>query len=238
MAHTAVFLLVYRCNQVSKVTLVIVWCRLSWVYERAAGKFFFLRLSFQGYSWWHWRRRWTSEWAFQSFKSSTSLIREVYKANIFYILSNLIKLPVSPSVWPCRLHLWSFLRSYFCCLYYYCFKKNMKKATLRVIYHSHIKLSFQVFVRCLGAAAANWFSSSRKILCSLQEAYFRYMAENPTAGLTQEEEEDNIDYDSDGNPIASTTKKIIMPLPPIDHSEVEFTNRLSAQSLRVVTTTN
>uniref|UniRef100_A0A665TIV6 ATP-dependent RNA helicase DDX42 n=1 Tax=Echeneis naucrates TaxID=173247 RepID=A0A665TIV6_ECHNA len=48
------------------------------------------------------------------------------------------------------------------------------------------------------------------------------MAENPTAGLTQEEEEENIDYDSDGNPIASTTKKIIMPLPPIDHSEVEL----------------
>lgn len=49
------------------------------------------------------------------------------------------------------------------------------------------------------------------------------MAENPTAGLTQEEEEENVDYDSDGNPIPSTTKKIIMPLPPIDHSEVCLT---------------
>lgn len=48
------------------------------------------------------------------------------------------------------------------------------------------------------------------------------MAENPTAGLTQEEEEENVDYDSDGNPIASTTKKIILPLPPIDHAEVHF----------------
>ncbi|KAL7377879.1 hypothetical protein ABVT39_005646 [Epinephelus coioides] len=55
-----------------------------------------------------------------------------------------------------------------------------------------------------------------------QEAYFRYMAENPTAGLTQEEEEENIDYDSDGNPIAPTTKKIILPLPPIDHSEIDY----------------
>uniref|UniRef100_A0A3B4VMB1 ATP-dependent RNA helicase DDX42 n=1 Tax=Seriola dumerili TaxID=41447 RepID=A0A3B4VMB1_SERDU len=55
-----------------------------------------------------------------------------------------------------------------------------------------------------------------------QEAYFRYMAENPTAGLTQEEEEENIDYDSDGNPIAAATKKIIMPLPPIDHSEIDY----------------
>lgn len=58
------------------------------------------------------------------------------------------------------------------------------------------------------------------VLCSLQEAYFRYMAENPTAGLTLEEEEEEVDYDSDGNPIAPTTKKIILPLPPIDHSEV------------------
>ncbi|XP_044036608.1 ATP-dependent RNA helicase DDX42 isoform X2 [Siniperca chuatsi] len=48
------------------------------------------------------------------------------------------------------------------------------------------------------------------------------MAENPTAGLTQEEEEENIDYDSDGNPIASATKKIILPLPPIDHSEIDY----------------
>lgn len=62
------------------------------------------------------------------------------------------------------------------------------------------------------------------------------MAENPTAGLTQEEEEEDIEYDSDGNPIASTTKKIIMPLPPIDHSEVQFSNHLSTDS--VVTTTD
>ncbi|XP_066498640.1 ATP-dependent RNA helicase DDX42 isoform X2 [Hoplias malabaricus] len=48
------------------------------------------------------------------------------------------------------------------------------------------------------------------------------MAENPTAGLTQEEEEENVDYDSDGNPIAPTTKKIILPLPPIDHTEIDY----------------
>lgn len=34
------------------------------------------------------------------------------------------------------------------------------------------------------------------------------MAENPTAGVVQEEEEDNLEYDSDGNPIAPS-KKII-----------------------------
>ncbi|XP_034450061.1 ATP-dependent RNA helicase DDX42 isoform X2 [Hippoglossus hippoglossus] len=48
------------------------------------------------------------------------------------------------------------------------------------------------------------------------------MAENPTAGLTLEEEDENIDYDSDGNPIAPTTKKIILPLPPIDHTEIDY----------------
>ncbi|KAM8945793.1 ATP-dependent RNA helicase DDX42 [Pelodytes ibericus] len=55
-----------------------------------------------------------------------------------------------------------------------------------------------------------------------QEAYFRYMAENPTAGLIPEEEEDNLEYDSDGNPIAPTTKRIIDPLPVIDHTEIEY----------------
>lgn len=87
-------------------------------------------------------------------------------------------------------------------------------------------MSHQVFVSlCVAGAwmlyqAAHQLSGSHVMLCSVQEAYFRYMAENPTAGLTQEEEDENIDYDSDGNPIAPATKKIIMPLPPIDHSEV------------------
>ncbi|XP_043531283.1 ATP-dependent RNA helicase DDX42 isoform X1 [Chiloscyllium plagiosum] len=52
------------------------------------------------------------------------------------------------------------------------------------------------------------------------EAYFRYMAENPNAGVIQEEEDD-IEYDSDGNPIPPL-KKVIDPLPPIDHSEIEY----------------
>lgn len=52
----------------------------------------------------------------------------------------------------------------------------------------------------------------------VQEAYFRYMAENPNAGVVQEEEDD-IDYDSDGNPIPPQ-KKAIDPLPSIDHTEV------------------
>nr|XP_033774047.1 ATP-dependent RNA helicase DDX42 isoform X2 [Geotrypetes seraphini] len=48
------------------------------------------------------------------------------------------------------------------------------------------------------------------------------MAENPTAGVIPEEEEDIYEYDSDGNPVALTSKKIIDPLPPIDHSEIEY----------------
>uniref|UniRef100_A0AAY4BCP4 RNA helicase n=1 Tax=Denticeps clupeoides TaxID=299321 RepID=A0AAY4BCP4_9TELE len=87
----------------------------------------------------------------------------------------------------------------------------------------------EVEVRDTGSVEVFLFSacSSRGIRDDIeeeddQEAYFRYMAENPTAGLTQEEEEENVDYDSDGNPIAPTTKKIIMPLPPIDHSEIDY----------------
>lgn len=63
------------------------------------------------------------------------------------------------------------------------------------------------------------------------------MAENPTAGLTQEEEEENIDYDSDGNPIAPATKKIILPLPPIDHSEVQLTILIEHRPFKSIVST-
>ncbi|XP_032801650.1 ATP-dependent RNA helicase DDX42 [Petromyzon marinus] len=55
-----------------------------------------------------------------------------------------------------------------------------------------------------------------------QEAYFRYMEENPTAGLLPVDEEDPMDYDSDGNPIPPEKNKVIDPLPSIDHSEIEY----------------
>uniref|UniRef100_A0A8C4PWR5 ATP-dependent RNA helicase DDX42 n=2 Tax=Eptatretus burgeri TaxID=7764 RepID=A0A8C4PWR5_EPTBU len=55
-----------------------------------------------------------------------------------------------------------------------------------------------------------------------QEAYFRYMEENPTAGVLLPEEEDDVEYDSDGNPIPPEKNKLIDPLPPIDHSEIEY----------------
>ncbi|XP_077256778.1 ATP-dependent RNA helicase DDX42 [Temnothorax americanus] len=55
-----------------------------------------------------------------------------------------------------------------------------------------------------------------------EESYYRYMEENPTAGLQQEESDQEIDYDEDGNPIAPPKKKEIDPLPPLDHSEIEY----------------
>ncbi|XP_012944558.2 ATP-dependent RNA helicase DDX42 [Aplysia californica] len=54
----------------------------------------------------------------------------------------------------------------------------------------------------------------------VQESYFRYMEENPTAGLINDEEE-LVDYDCDGNPIIER-KKVIDPLPAIDHSEIDY----------------
>ncbi|XP_011877226.1 PREDICTED: ATP-dependent RNA helicase DDX42 [Vollenhovia emeryi] len=55
-----------------------------------------------------------------------------------------------------------------------------------------------------------------------EESYYRYMEENPTAGLQQEESDQEIEYDEDGNPIAPPKKKEIDPLPPVDHSEIEY----------------
>lgn len=47
------------------------------------------------------------------------------------------------------------------------------------------------------------------------------MEDNPLkAGDDGSDEE--IEYDEDGNPIAPPKKKFIDPLPPIDHSEIEY----------------
>lgn len=56
-----------------------------------------------------------------------------------------------------------------------------------------------------------------------EESYYRYMEENPNAGLQPvEEDHPEVEYDEDGNPIAPDKKKIIDPLPPIDHSEINY----------------
>lgn len=52
------------------------------------------------------------------------------------------------------------------------------------------------------------------------EAYMRYMEENPTAGLNPDEEEE-MDYDDDGNPILKRNK-VIDPLPAVDHSDIDY----------------
>lgn len=56
-----------------------------------------------------------------------------------------------------------------------------------------------------------------------EESYYRYMEENPNAGLAPVDDDGiEIEYDEDGNPIAPDRKKIIDPLPPIDHSTIEY----------------
>ncbi|EDW69567.1 uncharacterized protein Dvir_GJ13322 [Drosophila virilis] len=55
-----------------------------------------------------------------------------------------------------------------------------------------------------------------------EESYYRYMEENPNAGLRDEGSDQEIEYDEDGNPIAPPKKKDIDPLPPIYHSEIDY----------------
>ncbi|XP_065338864.1 ATP-dependent RNA helicase DDX42 [Cloeon dipterum] len=57
-----------------------------------------------------------------------------------------------------------------------------------------------------------------------EESYYRYMEENPNAGLMHEDSDAEIEYDEDGNPIAPPKSKIIDPLPPIDHSAITYEN--------------
>ncbi|XP_045536772.1 ATP-dependent RNA helicase DDX42 [Papilio machaon] len=54
-----------------------------------------------------------------------------------------------------------------------------------------------------------------------EESYYKYMEENPLANAGDESDQE-IEYDQDGNPIAPPKKKIIDPLPPIDHSEINY----------------
>lgn len=57
----------------------------------------------------------------------------------------------------------------------------------------------------------------------VEEAYYRYMEENPMAGVLADEQEDlMVEYDNDGNVIYLQKSKIIDPLPPIDHSDIDY----------------
>nr|CAB3237061.1 ATP-dependent RNA helicase DDX42-like [Phallusia mammillata] len=57
-----------------------------------------------------------------------------------------------------------------------------------------------------------------------EELYFKYMEENPNAGKMFLDDEDQVEYDEEGNPIpvAPTNKRLIDPLPVIYHSEIEY----------------
>ena len=56
-----------------------------------------------------------------------------------------------------------------------------------------------------------------------EESYYRYIKENPLAGLQADESDsEQIEYDEDGNPIRPTAKKVIDPLPPVDHSTIQY----------------
>lgn len=55
-----------------------------------------------------------------------------------------------------------------------------------------------------------------------EESYYKYMEENPNAGVVDENSGDELEYDEDGNPIAPARKRFIDPLPPIDHTQIEY----------------
>ncbi|KAL9967663.1 hypothetical protein ACROYT_G025930 [Oculina patagonica] len=52
------------------------------------------------------------------------------------------------------------------------------------------------------------------------ESYFNYVKNAPVVAYPDDEEE--IEYDSDGNPIAPEKSKIIVPLPAVDHFEIDY----------------
>lgn len=55
-----------------------------------------------------------------------------------------------------------------------------------------------------------------------EESYYKYMEDNPMAGVIEENSGDELEYDADGNPIAPSRKRYIDPLPQIDHSEIDY----------------
>ena len=48
------------------------------------------------------------------------------------------------------------------------------------------------------------------------------MKENPLAGAAADEDDLDIEYDADGNPIAPAKSKWIDPLPILDHSTIQY----------------
>ena len=59
-----------------------------------------------------------------------------------------------------------------------------------------------------------------------QEAYFKWLEENPNAGVSvggaDDDDERDLEYDQDGNIIVPEKNRLIDPLPPIDHSAILY----------------
>ncbi|XP_053679879.1 ATP-dependent RNA helicase DDX42 [Anopheles nili] len=55
-----------------------------------------------------------------------------------------------------------------------------------------------------------------------EESYYRYMQENPHAGVIDEGSDAELEYDEDGNPIPPPRRRDIDPLPAIDHSDISY----------------
>ena len=57
----------------------------------------------------------------------------------------------------------------------------------------------------------------------MQESYFRYLEEHPNAGMASIDDENVIlEYDAEGNAIIPDSFKMIDPLPPCDHSKINY----------------
>ncbi|OQV11881.1 ATP-dependent RNA helicase DDX42 [Hypsibius exemplaris] len=73
------------------------------------------------------------------------------------------------------------------------------------------------------AAAPKKYYRSDIEEADIQESYFKHMVENPHFGVAPGDEDlPVVEYDEDGNPIAPERSRIIEPLPPIDHSLIEY----------------
>ena len=55
-----------------------------------------------------------------------------------------------------------------------------------------------------------------------EESYYKWLEENPNAGRNLDEDDLEIDYDEDGNPIVPEKSKHIDPLAALDHSQIEY----------------
>eukprot|EP00095_Tigriopus_kingsejongensis_P001571 snap_masked-scaffold907_size82601-processed-gene-0.19 protein:Tk01571 transcript:snap_masked-scaffold907_size82601-processed-gene-0.19-mRNA-1 annotation:"atp-dependent rna helicase ddx42-like" len=55
-----------------------------------------------------------------------------------------------------------------------------------------------------------------------EESYYKWLEDNPNAGRNADEDENDIEYDEEGNPINLTSSKYIDPLPPINHNDIQY----------------